>query len=161
RESLLVFLQRLQQEEAEAQQYSYTSLVRVQGWSQIPPGQPLFQSLLVFENYPVNVFEETYQAAPRVNGSHPAPFHILDRNNIERTNYPLELVFYPGDELTIRVTHDSHQLSEIAVERVIDELKALLEGIVANPERSICELPVLTDAERRQLEEWNRTEQGY
>jgi amino acid adenylation domain-containing protein len=40
--------------------------------------------------------------------------------------------------------------------------RTLLEGVVANPDQRISDLPLLDDDERRQvLEEWNRTETDY
>ena len=40
--------------------------------------------------------------------------------------------------------------------------KTLLEGIVANPEQRISELPLLTEAEKHQLlVEWNDTKTDY
>ena len=43
----------LQRAYAEARAYEHTPLVEVQGWSDVPRGTPLFESLFVFENYPM------------------------------------------------------------------------------------------------------------
>jgi len=44
------------------------------------------------------------------------------------------------------------------VQRMLGHLQRLLEGIVANPEQGLSGLPILTEAERRQiLIEWNDT----
>src|SRR5581483_3085972 len=51
---LIPWLQQLQEQQAEARQYEYSPLTQVQGWSEVPRGQPLFESLLVFENYPIS-----------------------------------------------------------------------------------------------------------
>lgn len=46
--------------------------------------------------------------------------------------------------------------------RMLAHLEVLLEGLLAQPERSIAELPLLPEAERRQvLTEWNRTQADY
>ena len=45
---------RLQTQQAEARQYEYSPLAQVQGWSDVPRGLPLFESIVAFENYPVN-----------------------------------------------------------------------------------------------------------
>src|SRR5207248_10529989 len=46
----------------------------------------------------------------------------------------------------------------IRVTRMLGHYKTLIEGIVANPDRRLSALPLLTDAERRQLMvEWNNT----
>ena len=52
---LLSWLHALQTRQAEARQYDYTPLVQIQNWSEVPRGHALFESLLVFENYPIAV----------------------------------------------------------------------------------------------------------
>lgn len=48
------------------------------------------------------------------------------------------------------------------IERIAGHFQILLEGIVANPQQQICQLPLLTEVERQQLlVEWNRTQTEY
>ncbi|HEX2250800.1 MAG TPA: condensation domain-containing protein, partial [Gemmatimonadales bacterium] len=48
------------------------------------------------------------------------------------------------------------------IERMAEHFQALLDGIVANPERSLSKLPLLSDVERYQLlVAWNQTEAPY
>jgi amino acid adenylation domain-containing protein len=48
------------------------------------------------------------------------------------------------------------------INRMLGHLETLLEGIVANPQQSLGELPLLNAAQRYQLlEEWNNTEVEY
>jgi len=49
-DSVLECLQRLQTQQIEARRYEYSPLVRIQGWSEVPRSQPLFENILVFEN---------------------------------------------------------------------------------------------------------------
>ena len=51
-ELLLPWLKNLQEEQVEAREYSHCVLVDIQGWSDVPRGLTLFDTLLVFENYP-------------------------------------------------------------------------------------------------------------
>ena len=45
---------------------------------------------------------------------------------------------------------------------MIGHFQTLLEGIVANPDQRISELPILTEAEKHQLLiEWNDTKKDY
>src|SRR6185369_7293505 len=48
------WLRELQAEQVELRQYEYSPLVAVQGWSEVERGRSLFESILVFENYPVD-----------------------------------------------------------------------------------------------------------
>ena len=48
------------------------------------------------------------------------------------------------------------------IDRLIGHWQQLLEGIVADPDQRVGELPLLTETERRQLlEEWNETAVAY
>src|ERR1043166_7802120 len=47
------WLRELQAQAMEMRQYEYSPLVEVQGWSEVKRGQKLFETLVVFENYPV------------------------------------------------------------------------------------------------------------
>ena len=49
---LLEWLGSLQQEDRETLEFQYTPLSKIQGWCGLGRGQPLFESLFVFENYP-------------------------------------------------------------------------------------------------------------
>ena len=50
---LIPWLHALQAQQFETRQYEHSPLVQVQGWSDVPRGMPLFESLLGFQNYPV------------------------------------------------------------------------------------------------------------
>jgi aspartate racemase len=48
------------------------------------------------------------------------------------------------------------------IRRMLSHYQTLLEGIVANPDQRLLDLPLLTDAERHQLlVDWNQTQQDY
>ena len=45
--------------------------------------------------------------------------------------------------------------------RMMDHFQMLLEGIVADPDRHVLDLPLLTAVEQQQLKEWNTTQSEY
>ena len=57
--------------------------------------------------------------------------------------------------------YNSDLFEEETIERMLGHYQILLEGVVANRERPISRLPLLTEAERQQLlVEWNATGSG-
>ncbi|PYT28586.1 MAG: non-ribosomal peptide synthetase, partial [Acidobacteria bacterium] len=153
REALLVpWLQELQAQQAELRQYENTPLVEIHAWSEIPRTQPLFESILVFENYPVaDIFQNQ-------DGS----IKIRDIGSFERTNYPLTVMADSGKELSLSIVHDCRRLDAATITRMLGHLQRLLESIATHPELHISELPLLTEAERHQLfVEWNSTRTDY
>jgi amino acid adenylation domain-containing protein len=151
-ESLLCWLEKLQEQQVDQRQYEYSPLVAVQEWGEVPRGQPLFESLLVFENYPAdNSFES------QVTGLKIAPLRC-----IERTHYPITLIAEPGKELLLKISYDRLRLDDSMITRMLGHLETLLQGIIEKPGARITELPLLTPPEREQLlVEWNQTDTEY
>src|SRR4028119_2505698 len=149
---ILSCLKELQAQQVEARQYEYSPLVEVQGWSEVPRSLPLFESLVVFENYPSDA-------------SLQEKIHNLKVENIrslETTNYPLTVMGIPGAELTLKIIFDRSCFEDSAIARMLGHLQVLLEGMVANPHQPLKNLPLLTPAEKQQiLVEWNGTKADY
>lgn len=151
-ETVLSWLKTLQEQQVELRQYEYSSLLQVQGWSEIKRGQSLFDSVLVFENYPV---DEQVKAGMGGLSIEAARF-------IERTNYPLSVLVAPDHELMVKVIYDSIRFGESSVERMVGHLLTLLEQMAENPEGAVEALEMMTEAERRQIvEEFNDTAVDY
>jgi amino acid adenylation domain-containing protein/non-ribosomal peptide synthase protein (TIGR01720 family) len=144
----------LQAGQLERDQHAHTPLAEIQTSIGLPAGTPLFESLLVFENYPLGSarHDDRLQAAdsraPRITSS-AAPEH---------TNYPLSIAVVPaGEDVTFSFFHDPRRLDTGAVERLAEHLTTLLEQLVADADQPLSVLHLLTPKERRQLQAWNET----
>ena len=144
---LVPWLEELQSEQLDSRQYEFSPLVEIQRWSELPPGEALFGSLLVFENYPES---EILQGA-----SGPLALHSL--TFYERTNYPLTATVTLGKILSWMVLYDSRIYTGDAITRMTDHFLTLLKGMVAQPQRTLGSLELLTPAEQEQLAKWNDT----
>jgi amino acid adenylation domain-containing protein len=153
-EPAVSWLQHLQEQQAEQRHYEYTPLAQVQRWREGARGESLFESIVVFENYPVD------DAVRERSSEH--DLQIAEMRFHEQTEYPLTVVVAPGKELTLGLGYDSSRFSPSAIERMGGHLGVLLEGVLSNPEGRIADLPLLTDKEQhRLLYEWNQTEKDY
>ena len=142
------WLRQLHAQQVEWRQHEYSSLVQVQEWSEIPRGQPLFESLIVFENYPLG--RTTWDEAKLA---------ITDVGINERTNYPLTVLVVPGNELQGHIAYDGSRFSAAAVARMARHMETVLAGLAGDTGRAVGDVPLLDAAERRQLlVEWNATE---
>ncbi|BFU90202.1 MAG: hypothetical protein NTAFB01_13890 [Nitrospira sp.] len=129
-------------------QYEYPPLVQIQQWSEIPKGQALFKSLVVFENAPVD---------PRL-GEQVGEVSLEFDHDRVHTNYPMTVVAYPGPRLGMRLSYDRRLFEPEAVRRMVGHLSHLLEAMAMQPETRLCDLSLLSTEERTQLlVEWNRT----
>jgi non-ribosomal peptide synthetase component F len=73
----------------------------------------------------------------------------------------LDLWEYP-DGIEAHIEYSTDLFSEETIARMTGHFLTLLEGIVADPDRRLSELPLLTQREREQLlRDWNDTETDY
>ena len=106
------------------------------------PGLPLFENILVFENYPVD--ESIGQQAGQAER-----LRIESHRAYTRTNYPLTVAVSPGKQLGIELAYEVAHYDPATIRRMAGHLKTVLAGIAAAPERPLADIPWLTDAERR------------
>ncbi|HET8888391.1 MAG TPA: amino acid adenylation domain-containing protein [Candidatus Angelobacter sp.] len=140
---------RVQQRQARGLDYEYSSLLKVQEWSDIPRGTTLFENIIVFENYPVNAAMEEWSAHS---------LKVTAVTSIEINNYPLAIVIRPGAELTFNCHYSRRLYDQQDVERLLARLRVALEQIIHDPEVCISDISLLTAAERQQLMDepgWN------
>ena len=144
-EELLGWLHRLQSDQLTLREHEHTPLQQIQEWSDIPRGLPLFESILIFESYPVgDLLRES---------SHSLEIHGARAE--ERTNYPVALVAVPGGELSLRIVYDRTAFDERSAARALGHLRALLAAMTAGAGSPLAALPLLSAAERHQLlAEW-------
>ncbi|WHT21650.1 non-ribosomal peptide synthase/polyketide synthase [Crossiella sp. CA-258035] len=146
-QALLPWLRELQSAQAESRRFDFVSLAQLQGWLNLPGGTGLFDSIVVFENYP---FDPAAIAATGLT--------MAESRDEEPTNYPLSVVVSPGEQLSFALDYDPELFDADTVQAMADRLALLLTGIARDPERTPAQLPVLTEAERhRVLETWNAT----
>jgi surfactin family lipopeptide synthetase C len=150
--SLIPWLHTLQNQQIEAQQYEYTSLVQVQQWSDVSQDFPLFETILVFENYPVDALIAESAIA----------MQIEDIKSIESTNYPLAISAGLSNQLLLEILYDRDRFTCSTVNRILGHLQHLLEEFIAQPEANLADLSMLTTAEKQQiLIDWNNNQVNY
>ncbi|MFJ3925914.1 amino acid adenylation domain-containing protein [Streptomyces sp. NPDC090022] len=142
------WLARVQAAQVEARQYEYVPLPQIQGWSAVERGTALFESLVVFENYPMD------DEAAAAHG-----LRLRGLEGTEATNFPLNLIAYAGAELAYTLAYDAELYDEESAERICAHLDALLADIAAGgPDRPVATLSMLGAAEAElTLTAWNDT----
>ncbi len=137
------WLRELQAAQAESRRFEHVPLTRLQAWSGVPGGTSLFESAVIFENYPADLTDG---------------IGLRDLEAVETTSFPLSATVYPADRLGVLLGYEPAMFDATTVERLGDRLKALLVGLIADPERPLARVPWLSDDERRQvLVDWNGT----
>ena len=82
--------------------------------------------------------------------------HIDIDNGASRFDITLAMTETP-EGFTISIEYIRDIFAHERMERMAQHLQVLLEGIVANPDARLSDLPILTLAEQQQLQTWNDT----
>ncbi len=140
------WLAQLQGQNLQLREHEFTALADIQRWAG-RTGEPLFDSLLVFENFPI---------ASALQQGAPAGLAFSIAESFERTNYPLTLAAVHEGQLSLTWSYLRSHFSSDAIARMSQHLATLLEAMVATPQRALGDLDLLTSGERRQqLVDWN------
>jgi amino acid adenylation domain-containing protein len=149
---LLPWLREIRQSATARREHENTPLIQIQGWSGVPRGMSLFESLYVYDNYHLNT-----RMRSKGDDWQNREFRLIEDNG-----FPITIDIYAESELIIKITCEKHRFDNADVKSMLGHLKRLLEGIAADADRPLAEFPMLTDAERRQiLVEWNDTRVDY
>ena len=145
-ESLSELLTRLQDSQSQLIAHQHLGLAEIQSLAGL--GE-LFDTLVVFENYPV---DRSALAQPV------AGLALTSVEGHDATHYPLSLVAVPAERLRLRLQYRTDLFERSTVEAIGRRLAALLEAVVADPNQPIGRIDLLAPEERRQiLFEWNAT----
>jgi amino acid adenylation domain-containing protein/non-ribosomal peptide synthase protein (TIGR01720 family) len=116
---------------------------------------PLFQVMFALQNAPLNSLELPHLKAQ----------YLAVEN--QRIKFDLSLVLEEieteqGSYLEGFWEYDSDLFTPERITRMVGHFQTLLKGIVANPQQTVGELPLLTESEKQQLlVEWNQTQTSY
>ncbi|ROM87481.1 non-ribosomal peptide synthetase [Pseudomonas brassicacearum] len=121
--------------------FEHTPLTDIQGWSDFPRGETLFDSILVFENAPIDeqILEGGFQ------------FSLEGMDHSVHTHYGLTVVILPGEQLGIRVSYDRERFEAPTVQRLLGHIASLVEGMLAAPDAPLGSFELLAVEERQQL----------
>ncbi|MCA2683033.1 MAG: amino acid adenylation domain-containing protein [Microcystis sp. M038S2] len=116
---------------------------------------PLFQVMFALQNAPLNALE-----LPDLKAQ-----YLAVEN--QRIKFDLSLILEEietekGAYLEGFWEYDSDLFTPERITRMVGHFQTLLKGIVANPQQTVGELPLLTESEKQQLlVEWNQTQTSY
>ena len=138
---LLEWLQQIQDKVFEIQQYGYSPLAQVQAWSGLPRSLSLFDSILVFENYPNPI------ALSKPLGR----LRISNVRSIEQSTYSLTVAITPGEQLKLKIFYNPACFEEAVICHILSQLGWVLENMVSDPNQRLSTLSRLAQFDRDQV----------
>ena len=128
------WLREIQRGQIETRDYEQSSLAAIQRWSDVEGGRPLFDSIVVFENYPRTERSNRF-----------AGIEVGDRTYVEQSNYPLAMLVLPGDTVRVSFVYDTAVLSDAAVEHLRTQVRTVLATIASQPPPRLAGIRLTND----------------
>ncbi|MFE7812481.1 condensation domain-containing protein, partial [Streptomyces sp. NPDC057433] len=149
RETLRELVTRVQKEQSRLVEHQHVGLADVQRWS---GHGDLFDTALVFENYPVDSSGVAEDAADE-------GFRVVDADASDATHYPMSLIVAPRDELGLRLGYQPDVVSAADACATLDRLVRVLRQISTTPDRPVSAVELLSAEEsERVVRVWNETD---
>ncbi|MBB4814892.1 amino acid adenylation domain-containing protein/non-ribosomal peptide synthase protein (TIGR01720 family) [Pseudomonas rhodesiae] len=150
--SVADWLQAVQSQNLSLREHEHCGLYDIQRWAG-QGGEGLFDSILVFENYPVS-------KALEQGGGSGLRFGAPQAH--EQTSFPLTVLADVGETLSVQFNFARAHFTMPMVQGYARHLANLLGGMLQGGEQSLGELAMLDMTERQQiLEQWNATARDY
>ncbi|WP_372390813.1 non-ribosomal peptide synthase/polyketide synthase [Xanthomonas sp. NCPPB 3582] len=138
---VVTWLQRLHRESVEREAFAYMPLLDIQALSDLPRGQPLFETLLAFNNLPEPDAASTGQ-----------DLRVEALQGDEQTNYGLTLSAQLLEDLSFRLTYRTDRYASATLDTMLGHFREILSGIADAHGKTVSQLPLLTRAEEEQAQ---------
>ncbi|MFE6524065.1 non-ribosomal peptide synthase/polyketide synthase [Streptomyces sp. NPDC057794] len=142
------WLREVQERQSDARRFDFLALPRIQALSETPAGEPLFDSMVVFENYPV---DESATARTGV--------RVEEVRAEDAPTFPLCLRAHLGDRLGVDLAYDDGVFDPDTAERLADRLTVVLRALAdaLETDADVTGLEALTEDDHALLQRWNTT----
>ena len=137
---------RLQDQQSALLAYQHLGLAQIQRAA--GPGA-VFDTLVVFENYPLNPAGVPGAGSSPVAGADQV--RVISAGVHDATHYPLSLIVLPGARLRLRLSYRPDLFDQATAEQVSARLVRVLEQLAADPGLPLRQVTVLSDSERQEL----------
>ncbi len=116
----------------------------------------LINHVVVYENYPLDMNLASFHS------NYESELKITATSGFEQTNYNLELLIIPGNELNMKITYNNNIYSKEVISAILQNLVNVLNHLAFNQEVKVSDIDMVSGVERNKLlREFNDTEVIY
>ncbi|MCO7191000.1 MULTISPECIES: amino acid adenylation domain-containing protein, partial [unclassified Pseudoalteromonas] len=145
------WLQQLHDTQAEREEYSHIALSEIQKAAGLS-GQVLFDSLLVFENYPVDQTLGERAAS--------AALTVAEIEDYEGTDYGISLLVAQAEQLEVKLEYQAARYSEVTAAQLLRHFMQVLTEMSADAQQDMGALEMLSIEESAyQLDTLSRSDE--
>ncbi|MGN4771119.1 amino acid adenylation domain-containing protein [Bacillus cereus group sp. MYBK216-2] len=152
--SFIELAKKINKDFIEANTYSYCSLAEVQTLTNMK--NKLINHVVIYENYPLDMNLASFHS------DYESELKITDTSGFEQTNYDLELLIIPGNELNMKITYNNNIYSKDVISAILYNLINILKNLSFDWEVKVSDIDMVSGVERNKLlREFNDTEVIY
>ncbi len=137
-EPVRAFAARLGAELVAQREHEHASLTDIAGWSGVPRGRALFDSMLAIESFPYT-----------------EGVSLPDVTVWQQTSFPLAVVIDPVGRMRVKVLYDARQFDGAAVAGMLEHYRTLLDGMLADTDAPAGTLAIAPAADLALQDGWN------
>ncbi|WP_428241031.1 amino acid adenylation domain-containing protein [Gynuella sp.] len=147
------WLQQLHQAQVGSEEFSYLPFADINRLVDKDPHTPLFDSLLVFENYPsAESLDHSLKAAS---------LQLTDLHNYEETNFPLTLVATLGETLALDLGFPAADFDAAIMATLPQRLKQMILQLTDDARQPLAAVTPVDAIEQQQLHAFNQTARPF
>jgi len=140
------WLKEIQRQQAEARRFEFCSLAGIHSWSDMLRSTPLFESVLVFQNFPADV------AMPESAG-----IKVVKVGLVERNSAPLALVVEPGERLHMRLVYMGNRFEDVTIDRMLENLRHILVELTTDPVAALSSISYAETERQLMIDSFNQS----
>ncbi|WP_434813447.1 surfactin non-ribosomal peptide synthetase SrfAC [Bacillus halotolerans] len=133
-------LKQLQEQSLESEPHQYVPLYDIQSQANQPK---LIDHIIVFENYPL---QDASNEESGQNG-----FDMEDVHVFEKSNYDLNLMASPGDEMLIKLAYNENVFDEAFMLRLKSQLLTAIQQLIQHPDQPVSTIDFIDEKEKEYL----------
>ncbi|MEV4224416.1 amino acid adenylation domain-containing protein [Nonomuraea sp. NPDC049725] len=132
-EAVTSWLRRLQSGQADMREHQFASLAQIREWAGLPWRTPLFDSYLVYENFPMDA-----AAGRRMESWNPGV-------GVTQTEHPIRVLFWPVGGLHVEISFYTRLFGAAAMRGLLAAYERVIRAVVAREDTPLAELRALVN----------------
>lgn len=134
-ETVVPWLADIQARHLQARAWGYLALSDIRACTMFPRRTPLFDTILMFENYPKLDRREAASG-----------LRVLRIDRREHDHYPCSVVVSPDEQIALAIDYDDARFSHAGIVHVLEQLERVLSILTADSTQRLGDVPRLSPA---------------
>lgn len=127
--------------------HHYYPLVEIQNKSLL--GKELLNHVLAFENMPVVSNNKNNDKESEHKNDDELKIHV--NKVFQQSNYDLDVVIMPHEEISIEFTYNSNVFSSNQIKNLISHLDLIIDQIIEQPEKKVIDIDILSEQDKLRI----------